>query len=342
MEPGTAFEPSPEPTRDDPADVARLLYLHSKPWGQRYEEWGQEHPILRTGAELGANYALDELGVPILRYVGAGHMADILDQMRRLGSGGFGEGAEYIKDPKLKLEKDTSMSTPTTDLLNLKRTEDNKYLGYLSVSPDPDTRQLHVNMATNIFGGEKQYGTGQYMHLIRSEAQNRYPDMEWLRFFRTSGAGPRNKNRFEDVTMPIKSYDEMSPEGKRMYDRFVSMYGKPIRRVRLGGAETGAPPEDVAEAGRVAEQMSARGDEPGHEIRQTGPTQAESLADINRYIAAGNERLRSQLTPEQTAAQLTPEQMRMRRYGDEIANQVGWSGESDAERTLRLRKLGLE
>jgi len=264
----------PQPTQQelDQRAVAQLLYQHSKPWSERYSEWGEEHPYEQFGLETATN--LIPWSRVIKRIPGLGTIGDILHAAESVGGlGGFGEGAEYIKDPKLALDKDESMSSGTSDMYDLRSTETNKKLGYLSVSPEKATRQLHVNMATNIYGGEGKYNTGQYLHILRQEARDRYPDMDWLRFFRTSGAGPKNrKGKIIDVTMPLRRYDEMSPEGKKMYDQFVARYGTPIRRVRLGGPgpEESAHPEDDAAAAAIAERISGESQQRNEQLRQYG------------------------------------------------------------------------
>jgi len=235
----------PEPAQDEQAkqDVAKLLFQYGKPWSQQYEEWGERHPVLQFGAEQAANAALSEIpGGAILRRVGLhglAKVADVVGQSYRQHD--WASGARYIKDPKFKLGKSNPIGgedSPHFEV-DIHRADakpgDTPYgrINYSLEEGDHGQPQVYLGW----FGSEgDQPGTGQLTH-VASEVLQRHPELKTVRFYRTSGAGVKNKQALEEVIMPIpdryKSADALMLEKAAQKES-----GKPpwrqISRRRLG------------------------------------------------------------------------------------------------------------
>lgn len=242
---GSPYPPvgQPPPTTQGQTDqeFARAALLRDRPgYLAQYEKWGEQHPVLQMGGELLGNYLLSQFGPAILKKLPGGlrTMGDIWEAVNRSGSlGGWGEGAAHIRDPRFKLSKPEE-TYPGSYHVNIHDTKTGEYYGSASYHLENGGKQLYIGYTAT--RGD-QPGTGQLMHLGR-EILGYHPEVESIRFYRVSGAGPANKGHYEEVTMPADLIRGKRRQGEeQMFTKSIEQGKGRITRRKMG--DTGVPSE---------------------------------------------------------------------------------------------------
>jgi len=106
--PGKSLPEGPDREKQNELEVMKLLFQHAPTYSEQYEKWGEEHPILQTGLEAGADYALGVGGPRVLRRLPgiartAGEVWERVQQSGQLEGWKGGVAPEYRNPKKREL-----------------------------------------------------------------------------------------------------------------------------------------------------------------------------------------------------------------------------------------------
>jgi hypothetical protein len=260
------------------------LFQHAPSYSERYEKWGEAHPVQQMALETGADFALGAAGPRVLRRLpGAFKTAgEVWEMAQEAGSiGDWAGGARHIERPRLKISKEPKYGSNDTDLID---TTTGKPVGYIQYSVRPRDKEVYISYWKIYPEYEGKYGPGQLLHFGR-QLSKRFPEIENARFFRISGAGPRNKGYDEEVVMPLRRRTKQGEEAAKdpaMLSKAADMErGSRIRRERMDDPSTG-----FREHERQLDDIMAQ---LGHGEEEAGPTFAEEDRAFERTRAANRE-----------------------------------------------------
>jgi len=282
----------------------KLLYQHSPSISERYEKWGEKHPILQMGGEMAAQYALDQLGPGVLKrlpgaFRTAGHVWEMIRDQGGLGDWASGGKYQRIADPHLKLSGVRKVSNNNYEA-TATDTRTGQPATVWELRYDPNIRQVYIKYARTPGAVPARrgrpavpaYGVGHYRHTLRELTQQMkalHPEIETVKFYRNSGAGPNNTGETELVTAPVdlflprserrkgvEAQDRVAAEGEG-YPRNPEMFAKMVegqqkkkgsRIIREGRPSRGRRWEPLPEQGqpgryRVSQRVEER--RPYHE-----------------------------------------------------------------------------
>jgi len=244
-------------------DLAKpgLRPLPEESLGTQYQNWAERHPYASTALELGGQYALSKIPYgKYLRSIGLDQIGAILDKSSELLDPYSLHGTtQYIKDPKLRFGKIKDITDPEYKLGNSKDyhipIEDRQtgdQLGHLSLHVDHSGKHSYIGYLSGQGGFPEGIGPGHLIH-IKDELLDQLPDLEDVTFARVSGARLKSGASVISRTMPLRK------GGPKSY-----WHGDPTEHI---GIPESVPPEDTAEAERIANMISGRAQtaEPGYQ-----------------------------------------------------------------------------